>query len=166
MNKYFLAVLVVALCGTEAFAAAKQDISPNQGSDSCGLGWQVTDKRTFFGTTTRGTTNFVIPSSFGMTSGTIGCEKHEIAKNEIDAAKFATVNFDALTIEMAQGEGEYINGLAAVMGCSANAADLGKLARDNYKTISEQTSGIEMYKSVRTLIRKDSKLSASCAHSA
>lgn len=43
-----------------------------------------------------------------MTSGTMGCDQHQIAKNDKDPAKFAYNNLDSLSIEMAQGQGEYL----------------------------------------------------------
>ena len=45
------------------------------GSDGCGLGSEVTQKKSLLATTTRGTTNGTIPPAFGMTSGTIGCDQ-------------------------------------------------------------------------------------------
>src|SRR5271170_3615642 len=51
-------------------------------TDGCGLGWQVTDKKTIIGSLTRGSTNSFIPPSFGMTSGTLGCRKHEFSMRD------------------------------------------------------------------------------------
>lgn len=51
--------------------------------DGCGLGWEVTSSETMIGTTTRGTTNAVVPPTFGMTTGTLGCKKLDIASNDV-----------------------------------------------------------------------------------
>lgn len=60
---------------------AAQDTSPG-GSDGCGLGWEVTGEKTMLATTTRGTTNAFVPPTFGMTSGTIGCETHRFVQKK------------------------------------------------------------------------------------
>ena len=79
--------------------------------DGCGLGWQFNDSRTMMGTTTRGTTNMTVPATFGMTSGTLGCEKIQFAKNDEKAATFVTSNFQTLKSELAEGQGEYVTGM-------------------------------------------------------
>ncbi|MGZ3705003.1 MAG: DUF3015 family protein, partial [Bdellovibrionota bacterium] len=86
--------------------------SDGGGSDGCGLGWQVTQKKSFLATTTRGTTNGVVPPTFGMTSGTIGCDQHSFAKNELPALNMVATNQDALMIDIAAGGGENLAALA------------------------------------------------------
>ena len=126
--------------------------SPNGGSDTCGLGWQVTDKRTMIATTTRGTTNNFVPYTFGMTTGTMGCEQHSFAKNELDTAVYAQNNFEALAVEAAAGQGEYLTAFAQSMGC-ADASVVGRLMQANYADLSAKSNGVEMYKSVRQIVR-------------
>src|SRR3954471_20570420 len=99
--KTLLVAIALALVSSAAFA------SDGGGSDGCGLGWQVTQKKSFLGTTTRGTTNAVVPPTFGMTSGTIGCDQHGFAKNDQKAIEFVAANYEPLMVEMAQGNGEY-----------------------------------------------------------
>ncbi len=89
-------LIVVLATATSALAAGKaassmMDHNAGPTVDSCGLGWQVTDKKTYTATTTRGTTNAFIPPTFGMTTGTIGCEKLDIGKNDKEAADYCTV---------------------------------------------------------------------------
>ncbi|MFM8315218.1 MAG: DUF3015 family protein [Deltaproteobacteria bacterium] len=88
-------VLLSALLSTTAVLAAKGSSASSgsvglndAGTDSCGLGWQVTQKKSFLATTTRGTTNAFVPPTFGMTFGTIGCDKHSFAKNMVIRAVF------------------------------------------------------------------------------
>lgn len=153
MIKLLTIISVLSVMGfTTANAAAtggtKSEITGG-GSDGCGLGWQVTDKKTMLATTTRGTTNSFVPPTFGMTTGTIGCEKHEISKNEQPAAAFAVANFQALSTELAQGNGETVSGLAYLMGC--NSAELGQSVKANYETIANAQSGIELYRGIRSV---------------
>jgi hypothetical protein len=171
--KKILVLAIVALVSVQAMAAngkapapaenQGQGISPG-GSDGCGLGWQVTDKKTLSATTTRGTTNATIPATFGMTSGTIGCEKHEFAKNEMPAVTYAFNNMDNLSVEMAQGHGEYLEGFAVTLGCGKAMTDtLGQFTRAHYSQILDQNSdGVQVYENVRNLIRQDATLSAVC----
>lgn len=134
------------------------------GTDGCGLGWQVTQKKTILGTSIRGTTNAFVPPTFGMTSGTLGCDKHEIAKNDMDAAKFAFNNQEPLSIEMAQGQGEYLAGFAKTLGCDDSVhADFAKMTQENYETIViEDQSALSLLKNVKAQIRKHPVLSESC----
>ena len=171
--RYLLVVLMVAVAvpalaqkkAAKSTSAASGEISPNQGSDSCGLGWQVTQEKTLIATTTRGTTNSVVSPAFGMTTGSIGCEQHGFAKKEIDSAIYAAVNFDTLSIDMASGSGEVLEGFAATLGCT-DSAKLGQALRANYRTVAPAANGIEMYKNIRQVIRSDKSLSGSCPNAA
>lgn len=139
------------------------DSNPS-GTDGCGLGWQVTQKKTMLGTTIRGTTNAVVPPTFGMTSGTMGCDQHSIAKNDMEAAKFAYNNQDSISIEMAQGQGEYLAGLAKTLGCDDQVqAEFAKMTQDNYASIvGEGQSALRLIQNVKSQIKKNPVLSESC----
>jgi len=104
-----LFVMVVASCLPLAALAAGGGISPNSGTDSCGLGWQVTEKKSLLGTFTRGTTNAFVPPSFGMSTGTIGCESHPVSKADGKGVEFVAQNYDTLRLEMAAGQGENLS---------------------------------------------------------
>jgi len=135
-------------------------------SDGCGLGWQVTDKKTLIATTTRGSTNSFVPNTFGMTTGTLGCDQHGFAKKEKDAAIFAANNYDSLKLEMAEGRGEYLEGFARTFGCSDQSMDtFSTMTQDNYLSIigDGQSSGIQMFKNVKSHIKKNPELAANCS---
>ena len=163
MMRLFVIVLTMAF-GVSAYAAPKKgaadDVSPG-GSDGCGLGWQVTDKKTMSATTTRGTTNGVVPATFGMTSGTLGCEQHPFVKAEMDAVQYAHNNYENLSIDMAKGQGEYVTAFAEAMGCS-DTASVARLTQTNYPKVSQAKNGVALYENVRELIRQDSALSQTC----
>lgn len=175
--KYFIAVL--ALLPTMTFAAGpakarahtpsytpsgqEQVISPNRGSDACGLGWQVTDKRTLLATVIRGTTNSVVSYGFGMTSGTMGCEKHEIAKKDEDTVRFVATNIEPLSVEMAEGQGEFLHAFARSMGCGDQVVgQFGQMTQKNYQSLIETQSGVKMFKEVKRQISQDPVLSQGC----
>jgi hypothetical protein len=176
VKHYFIAVIAVSiLVPSISFAAQKvrkqQDDngSPDYskqspgGSDYCGLGWQVTDKKSFLGTTTRGTTNSVVPPTFGMTSGTIGCDQHSFAKADENAVIFVATNSEQLSVEMAQGKGEFLEAFARTLGCDDSAmSSFGRMTQKNYQTIMSGRNGIEIFKNVKTQISDDPALSIAC----
>lgn len=145
-----LLVLVVASFLPLA-ALAAGDISPNAGSDNCGWGWKVTDKKSLFGTSTRGTTNsYTTP--FALTTGTAGCEKHTIAKADAKGVDFVVQNYDSLRLEMAAGQGENLAALARTMGCSDSAvASFGSAVQGSYETVVGNGSRIEMFNNVKNV---------------
>ena len=107
----------------------------------------------FFGTSTRGTTNLTVPPTFGMTSGTIGCAQHSIAKQDESAATFAITNFENLRIEMAQGRGENLATFGEILGC-ADPAAFGSFAQSHYGSIMDgaNESPIRMFQNLKRLI--------------
>jgi hypothetical protein len=162
--KQIMALVLTTLIVVPAISfAAKSPTGMNDvGTDSCGLGWQVTQKKSFLATTTRGTTNAFVPPSFGMTFGTIGCDKHSFAKNEEAGVTFALANQENLSIEMAKGEGEYVAGFAQSLGCQ-NTEAFGRMAQAKYTDIIiENGSADQMYKNVKQQIAQDPELSVSC----
>jgi len=178
MRRAINLLAILALLPTLALAGSKKDVMEGYGTrgvdatmganptgtDGCGLGWQVTQKKTMLGTTVRATTNAVVPPTFGMTSGTMGCDKHDIAKNDMDAAKFAFNNQEPLTIEMAQGQGEYLAGFAKTLGCEDSAqADFAKMTQDQFGQIVQKgQSPLSLLKNVKAQMKSHPVLSESC----
>ena len=144
-----LVMVIASLLPLGALAAGQ--ISPNGGSDMCGWGWQVTDKKSLFATSTRGTTNsYTTP--FAMTTGTAGCEKHTIAKNDAKGVEFVNNNYDTLRLEMAAGEGENLAALARTMGCSdASVGTFGRAVQGQYEAVVGNGSHIEMFRNVKNV---------------
>ena len=150
MKKILLTVFIVGLAFplTQTFAA-----SPG-GSDTCGIGWMITEEKSLSATTTRGTTNAFVPPTLGMTSGTIGCDRHSIAAQDIQAARYAVTNIDALMHEMAIGSGETLLGLSQVMGCSS-PQKFSKALKNHYPTILPhgQVTPVEVFKNIQNLTK-------------
>lgn len=158
--KKSLLVLLALVLSAPAFAAKEE---AGDVGDGCGLGWQVTSKRTMSATTTRGTTNGVVPPAFGMTSGTIGCAQHPIAQNETGAAVYAFNNYDSLTADMAQGSGEYVAAFAQSMGCdSASVESFGRMTQAQYSNIVD-ADAVQMYKNVKAQVKSNPSLASSCS---
>jgi hypothetical protein len=142
MKKFFMILTVVAVAGV-AQAQTKAMAKSGGGDhaiDGCGLGWQVTDSRTMIGTTTRGTTNAFVPPSFGMTSGTIGCDQIPFAANEKEAATFVASNYQTLKSELAVGQGEYVSAMIESFGCaSTQVPAISQKIQQNYNTVVAPT---------------------------
>jgi hypothetical protein len=158
------AAVVSSLITMSAFAAAaasKDEISPNQGTDSCGLGWQVTKSKTIIGTSTRGTTNAYLSPSWSMTSGTSGCEKHDIAQKDSETVQYVASNYYSIKSDMAQGQGEYLAGLAQLMGCN-DAASFGAAAQKNFRSITQGADAFETLQNLRKEVRTSPALAQSC----
>ena len=148
---------------TKEAPAANSEISPNQGSDNCGLAWQVTKQKTLMGTLTRGITNAYLSPTWSMTSGTSGCQKHEIAKKDEEAVKYVASNFYPLSAEMAEGHGEYLVGLAQVMGCNdAAIPGFNQAAQKSFDTITKDADAYQTLQNVKQVISNNPVLSQNC----
>jgi hypothetical protein len=113
-----LAMAFVCVQGGAALAA------PGAWGDGpgCGLGQLVfasqpkTVMHQVLGATTNGTFG---AQTFGISSGTSNCTNNgQIVKNE-QVNVFASINFENLSQEMAQGQGEHLASLATLMGIPA-----------------------------------------------
>jgi hypothetical protein len=134
-------------------------------TDGCGLGWQVTKKKTLSAVTTRGTINVSVPPTFGMTSGTLGCAQHPLTQRDVDGARYAFNNFDVLSIEMAEGQGEFLTGFARTLGCDdASLEAFSHMTQSHYRSIMNEgkATRIEMFDNIKTEMRNDPVLSARC----
>lgn len=157
MTKVLFVFLALSIFSLGAMAADT--------SDGCGLGWQVTDKMTMSATTTRGTTNAFVPPTFGMTTGTMGCARHDFAKKDEPAAIYAVNNYEDLTIEMAQGHGEVLEGFARVMGCGDASLDsFANMVQKNYNSLiqSSDQPALNMFRNVKSAVQQDAVLAATC----
>tara|TARA_R110000868_G_scaffold204946_1_gene453119 strand:+ start:11633 stop:12034 length:402 start_codon:yes stop_codon:yes gene_type:complete len=88
-------------------------------SSGCGVGWQVTQRTSLSASSTRSTTNAILPNTISMTSGISGCAHHSIVKVDSEVQYFAEANLENLQLEIAQGNGEYLVTLSNLMGCDA-----------------------------------------------
>jgi hypothetical protein len=85
-----------------------------------------------------------------MTTGTMGCEKLEVGKNDKEAADYVATNFEVLKTELAAGRGEYVDALAGAFGCSSNSALVGEKLQQNYdKVVAPAKNAVELYKGIK-----------------
>ena len=139
MRKLVLVLLTLAL---PAISHARDS------AEGCGLGWEITSKASWAGSSTRMTTNAFVPPTFGMTSGTLGCTRFSIVKNEErEAVTYVVNNYSNLKETLATGQGEYVEALSEVMGCGA--AFGAKVQSDYDAVVAPTADGLELYQSLK-----------------
>ncbi|MFA6093485.1 MAG: DUF3015 family protein [Elusimicrobiota bacterium] len=154
--------LLVMLAVTAIASVARAANDPNIG---CGLGTELfqdkLDKKVFalLGATTNGT----YTQTFGISSETAGCNvKGGWVKNDKKQAVYAEVNLKKLSVEMAQGGGEYLTAFATLMG--ADNAESQKafftLTQQKYETLfpTPNTDSATMLRNLRAAMATDPKL--------
>lgn len=122
MSKKVLIMSVAVLFSMQAglaMAAGNPDTGPG-----CGLGkiaWKNYPHQKVIGIQTmEATTNGLMGSqTFGISSGTSGCTNDGKFWAEQKVNAFASLNFENLAQDMAQGQGEHLASLATLMGIPA-----------------------------------------------
>jgi hypothetical protein len=96
------------------------------------------------------TNNTILPwQAFGITTGTLGCKNN--GKVWTQADMFASINFDNLSQEMAQGGGEHLASLATLLGVPVEQqAEFFALTQEKYATLiqSGETTPAAMLKAL------------------
>lgn len=121
MKKIMVLMLALAVVSLQAGAlwAANPDTGPG-----CGLGklaWgDYKSQKNIAPQVLMATTNGTFGSqTFGISTGTSGCTNDGVIMGEHKTTMYAELNFENLSQEMAQGRGEHLASLAALMGVPA-----------------------------------------------
>ena len=154
-----LVLSLVSFSGS-AFAAG-------YGDAGCGLGSIVFGNEQGAVQVLSATTNGTLGNqTFGITTGTSNCNPAGLVKLEKEREEFAQKNYSTLVKEMAMGEGENLDTLAGLYGCSQDThADFGSLVQENFSTIvkDNSTTSQEMLSSLKSEMSGHAVLSKSCA---
>ncbi len=155
MTQRLLIMLIAAIFAAHAGVAFAGIADEGPG---CGLGkvaWQDADNTDTVGAQLliSTTNNTILPwQAFGITTGTLGCRNNGRVWSEYKLNAFASINFDTLSQEMAQGRGEYLASLATLMGVpKEDQAEFFALAQDKYVSLLER--GQESPAAVVTALR-------------
>lgn len=155
MKRALIAGLLLSPLGT-AMAAP-----PN--SVGCGLGSQVFDGQSgivpqVLAVTTNGT---VGNQTFGISTGTLGCDPEGTVVASARVPMFVGANMDNLAHDMAVGQGESLESLATLMNISdADKAAFYQVTKSNYGRIfsaANVTSG-DMLASLYDVMRANGQL--------
>ena len=150
------AVFLVAQVGV-ALASGTSDLGPG-----CGLG-KVAWEGSKIDTNTVGaqllistTNNTILPwQAFGITTGIFGCKNNGKVWAEEKTNMFAAINFENLSQEMAQGQGEHLASLASLMGVSVeHQAEFFAMTQDRYTSLVKagEASPVAMVKAINSAI--------------
>ena len=149
-------VAVVAMAAWSGAARA-------DGDTGCGLGSQVWEGQSsipakVLAATTNGTLG---NQTFGISSGTLGCEPGSVIKAENRLPMFAGANIDRLARDMAVGEGESLDALAHLYGVEErDRPAFFELARTHFDAIfptATVTAG-DMLAALDRALREDPQL--------
>src|SRR6185436_1620223 len=149
----FAAVLVLFNAGL--VLAANPDTGPG-----CGLGklaWgDYKNQKSIAPQVMMATTNGTFWSqTFGISTGTSGCTNDGTVMSQYKAPVFAEINFENLSQEMAQGQGEHLTSLATLMGLPAeNHAAFFALTQERYTSLIKtgEASPVAMVKAINDAI--------------
>ena len=111
-----------------AAAQGSSDLNPWQ---HCGIGAAIFDDNE----TAAAISNVIWDSgSTAVTSATVSPDT--CSSEEIDVANYIDMTNDALTAELAMGDGDHVSGLLAVADCTANADDVVSAMRGSISEVS------------------------------
>lgn len=155
--KRVLVLSAAVLCGVQAglAMAANPDTGPG-----CGLGKLVwsdyAHQKNIAPQVMMATTNGTFGSgTFGISSGTSGCTNDGKVMVEQKTTLFAELNFENLSQEMAQGQGEHLASLATLMGVPAeHQAEFFAMIQEQYILLVKtgDASPVAMVKAINSAI--------------
>jgi DUF3015 family protein len=136
-----------------ALASGTSDLGPG-----CGLG-KVAWEGSKVDTNTWGpqllistTNNTILPwQAFGITTGIFGCKNNGKFWAEEKVSMFASINFENLSQEMAQGGGEHLASMATLMGVpEERQAEFFAMTQERYTTLVKagEASPVAMVKAL------------------
>lgn len=158
-----LLVLTFAIAIVSVPAAMAADTGPG-----CGLGKVLFEgEKGMFPQTLAWTTNGSTGNqTFGLTSGTLGCDADSVILKEKEQETFVSTNLDVLSEEMAQGKGQYVEAMAGLMGCSQDVyADFGKMSQTRYEILfnSVDADTQSLLTAIKREISTNPVLASSCS---
>ncbi|MCZ6552626.1 MAG: DUF3015 family protein [SAR324 cluster bacterium] len=154
-----LAAILMLVGGTLALAG---------NGAGCGLGHTLFEGQTglfpnILAMTTNGTSG---NNTFGMSSGTSGCDQDAVVLEEVEQEVFATANLDNLSLDMARGSGQYLQSMAALLGCQTAAfGEFASLTQDNYEVLfpTLDTAAPDMLTGLKLQMAANPVLASSCS---
>lgn len=153
VRKLFVLAFVAVFVGIPAvaFSAANPDTGPG-----CGLGklaWSdFKNQKNIAPQVLMATTNGTFGSNtFGISFGTSGCTNDGKVWAEYKTTLFAEINFENLSQEMAQGQGEHLASLATLMGVPVeHQVEFFAMTQEKYTSLirSGETSPVALVKAL------------------
>jgi len=110
------------------------------------------------------TSNMTGIQTFGITTGTSNCTTGGTARNdEKEQLMFAEANLKQLERDMAAGSGEYVNAMAALLGCTEKA-EFASYTQKQYETIfpAAGTTPEQLLVTVKATVAANPSLAHTC----
>ena len=131
------------------------------GSAGCGLGSTLFDGQSglapnILAATTNGLSG---NNTFGMTTGTLGCDQNDSISAAADG--FLNANMERVARDMATGQGESLETLAALIGVEeADKASFYTVSQTNFKSIysRDDVTSTEVLASLKAIMLSDATL--------
>ena len=162
MKKLFMVgALVLSLVSFSGSAIAASGYA----DAGCGLGSIVFGNEPGAVQVLAATLNATGVQTFGITTGTSNCNPAGLVQLDKELEVFAEQNYSMLVKEMAMGEGENLDTLAGLYGCSQDShGAFGSLVQENFANIvkSDSTTSQEMLSSLNSELAGHAVLSQSC----
>lgn len=139
-------------------AASSAAFGAQVGPAGCGLGFNVMGKdNQVLAATTNGTSG---NQTFGISSGTSGCEQHGSMAQMI---MFIEANRVALSNDAARGQGETITALSSLLGCD-DSSEVSATLRANYPEIfgAHPNDSVKISETIRDTVKRSRSLARSC----
>lgn len=129
------------------------------GLAGCGLGSIVFGPKPGMIQIVAATLNGTGMQTIGITAGTSNCDIPEMGQQ---AAVFIEVNKEIVKKDAARGDGESLEALGQILGCS-DKAKFGQMMRDNFDSIfSPDNSTYESTRRILNNIKSNDRLAAQC----
>lgn len=152
MKKVILAASLV-MASSASFAASDA---------GCGVGTMIWEGKegiapNVLAATTNGTSG---NQTFGMTTGTLGCDNSN-SKGFMAMNEYLDSNLDKVARDMSRGQGEALDGLAAVMGIAdQDKTTFYQVSKANFDKIftGSEVSRADVVESLAAVMREDSTL--------
>ena len=162
MKKLFMVgALVLSLVSFSGSALAASGYA----DAGCGLGSIVFGNEPGGVQVLAATLNATGVQTFGITTGTSNCNPAGLVQLDKELEVFAEQNYSTLVKEMAMGEGENLDTLAGLYGCSQDShGAFGSLVQENFANIvkSDSTTSQEMLSSLNSELPGHAVLSQPC----
>jgi len=130
------------LCGAGVLLLAGTALAAGQAEENCGCGlgtilWGNKADNSVLSQSLQATTNGLFGNqTFGITSGTLGCEQPANVATNDRLMEFAAANMDNLARDIARGEGESLDTLAELLAVpEANRDGFSANLQENFASI-------------------------------
>lgn len=155
-------ILAMLFTSSTSFAA----LLGESGNERCGVGSMIfKGGQSISSQYSENLTNLSLGETFSVTTGTSGCSNSGFTMVPQEELFYANANYEELQIEMSQGKGEILSGLAETMGCeNISNVEFARFAKANFNKFknSNSTTPNEFISNFRNEARHNEVISKNC----